>query len=524
MTSPRTVPHTPVSLLQRPNWQSITRFVWAIFLVTQPVTSFPYFPAGLGGSTLVRPLSTYPLLILLAIAIVPRLRRTALPRTLLPLIAFGLVALAGSLLAFERGLDPAIGISLADRTVRTLVTLALGMAFFLAVALYPQTVEDLRFTLRWLYYGFFVAFFWSIFQIVYVIDFDRPYFRLLKKYQRYISIRRLQPSRISGMTYEPNWFAEQIAFLLIPWLFASVISGFSVFRWRWKWLTVEALLLGMASIMLIFTYSRAGLALFVLQLVLVLLFRPGGRRASREKSSDPRQRSANSPWKALAKRALQTGLAVALLGALLFAAGSRNNYFARLWSYFTNENASGKYLQYIAFSQRFTYWETAYSIYEDYPLLGIGLGNYTFYFADYLPDRPLQPTPELLYKLTPVEGRNQVVTVKSLLPRLLAETGLLGFATFLAFVIAILGCVLWLLLDPDPARQFWGRAGLLGWIAFWGFSFSFDSFSLPNLWVVFGLISAAASVYGKVAAVNGQVSAAGSGERSNQSANAPSAV
>ena len=73
---------------------------------------------------------------------------------------------------------------------------------------------------------------------------------------------------------------------------------------------------------------------------------------------------------------------------------------------------------------------TAYQIYNAYPLLGVGLGNYTFYFDEYLADRPLRPTPELLTKLTPEEGRSQLTTVKSIFPRILAETGLFGLATF----------------------------------------------------------------------------------------------
>jgi hypothetical protein len=128
-------------------------------------------------------------------------------------------------------------------------------------------------------------------------------------------------------------------------------------------------------------------------------------------------------------------------------------------------------------------------------VLGVGLGNYTFYFGDYLADRPLYPTPELLTALVPEEGRSQLTTVKSIFPRLLAETGFLGMGTFLAFLLALLGCALYLWRSNNSEAQFWGRAGLLGLVVFLVVSFSYDSFSLPNMWVIFGLITAATQTY-----------------------------
>jgi len=187
-----------------------------------------------------------------------------------------------------------------------------------------------------------------------------------------------------------------------------------------------------------------------------------------------------------------------VLAGIVLIIGSRNNYFSRLWNYWTDEESTGAYLQYIAFDQRFTYWGTAFRIYNDYPVLGVGLGNYTFYFDEYLADRPLYPTPELLALVTPEVGRSQITSVKSVLPRLLAETGLLGTATFMAFLLALFGCAVYLFNSRDDDARFWGRAGLLGMVIFLVVSFSFDSFSLPNMWVVFGFITAAAHTHLKV--------------------------
>ena len=243
-----------------------------------------------------------------------------------------------------------------------------------------------------------------------------------------------------------------------------------------------------AAVVLIFTYSRTGMILLALQLLIVFLFRPGGKR-------DVSVSNLKMRWKFLWKRIMQASLMLVILAGIVFAAGSRNNYFSRLWNYWIDEESTGQYLQYIAFDQRFTYWGTAYHIYEDYPLLGIGVGNFTYYLDEYLPDYPLHPTPELLTKLTPEEGRSQLSTVKGFFPRLLAETGILGTATFLGFLLALVGCVSFLAMSNHADVRFWGLAGSLALVVFLVVSFSYDSFSLPNMWVIFGLITAATQTY-----------------------------
>jgi O-antigen ligase len=94
--------------------------------------------------------------------------------------------------------------------------------------------------------------------------------------------------------------------------------------------------------------------------------------------------------------------------------------------------------------------------------------------------------------ITPEDGRDRLITAKNLFLRLLAETGVIGTLAFVAFVFAILGCALYLWLGRERETKFWGIAGLLGLIAFILSSLSFDSLSLPNMWVMFGLITAAA--------------------------------
>lgn len=471
----------------------IEKIAWVLFLVALPVTSFPYFPPTFGGGALVRPLSLYPLLILLILVTIPRLFTRPLPKTILSLLPFALVAIASSAISLLRNIEPALGISVVERVARAVVTLGVGGAIYLTVVLRPLTPDDLKASLRWIYTGMGIAMFVGSLQAIYIVHFTPTWFKLMNELQKYVSTRRLINNRISGLTYEPNWFAEQIGFLLLPWLLASVLNGYSAFKWRWHKVTVEWILLLWAIGLLPFTYSRAGvLNLVGLAFVGIFFFRfRPGRPKLRNDESAPEKR------KRRVRLALEAGLAITLIFGTIFVAGSRNEFFSRIWSYwFTKSNPTiAGYVKYLGFGARFTYSETAFNTYTAFPIFGVGLGNYAFFFDEMLPERPITLTPEVLRLITPEEGRNRLITVKNFYLRLLAETGLVGTAAFFAFLVAVGGCAVYLWLSPRREQSFWGTAGLLGMLAFALSAFSFDSLALPNMWIILGLTTAAASIY-----------------------------
>lgn len=487
-TNHMTVATTAPSTLSRV-LAGISRLAWILFLVFLPVTSFPFLPSVLGGGTLVRPLSIYPLLILLVLSTIPRLLSKPVPKTLLTLLPFACIATAASALSLLRDIDPVLGISVPDRTLRALLTLAVGGAIYTTVALTPRTSDELRASLRWLYAGFSVALLWGSLQAFYIINYNGDYFRLLQKIQGFISTRKLFNTRISGMTYEPNWFAEQISMLLIPWLLASVLSGYSLFRWRWRFVTLELLMLVWSVVVLAFTFSRAGVASLIILAVLgVVAFRP------HQAAKTVKQ---NTPIKTWLFRIAEAALALVVLGSVIYFAGTKNEFFARIWNYWTvkKEPTLSGYFEYLGFGARFTYGGTAFSVYTEHPVLGVGLGNYAYYFEEHLPAIPLATTPEILRIVTPDAGRNRLITPKNFYYRLLSETGLIGLAAFMAFVIAVVGCALVLWLSSSKEQRYWGTAGLLGIAAFGLGAISFDSFALPNTWVIFGLITASAWLF-----------------------------
>jgi O-antigen ligase len=273
--------------------------------------------------------------------------------------------------------------------------------------------------------------------------------------------------------------------LLIPWLLGAILSRRSIFAWRYKRITVEWVLLVWSVAVLVFTYSRTGL--FILA-ILVLLGYFLFRFYTQEKLTKKKK-----PPKSATRRILEIVAVFVGLVVVLVVIGAQNPYFSRLWRYWTEAKTRNRsYLEYIAFEQRFVYWQTAFRIYESNPLIGVGLGNYAFYFDEKLPNQPWFLQKEIIRQITPAEGRDRLITPKNLYARLLAETGLLGTVTFTTFVFAIFGCILLLIFSQLPDQKYWGMSAALAMVVFVITVFSFDSFALPNMWIFFGLTTAAA--------------------------------
>lgn len=472
---------------------ALIRLFWGLFLITLPVTSFPYFPPAMGGEALVRPLSLYPLIVLFILVILPKLFTKPIPKTVLVLLPFVIIAITSSLLSLLRGIEPSLGVSAQARVLRGLSTLAIGCTFYLATSILPENISDLRFTLRWVYLGCALAMLAATFQAKYILDKDVRLFEDLSKIQAHLSIRRLLPDRVSGLTYEPHWFASQLILLLLPWTLSAVMHNYSVFKLRWKRLTVELLLTLWGIILMPFTYSRAGAINLVGLMICAVIFRPILTRPSRyDPSLHPRR------WMKRIKkyRVLLEGLlALLLVSVPIYFIGIKNAFFARIWSYWQEHHGNmTEYLSYLGFDARIAYAEAAYAMYQEYPFLGVGLGNYALYFEEMLPYRPIANTPEVLLMITPEKGRDRLITAKNLYLRLLAESGIVGSLAFACFLIAVSGCALYLWLSKENSWRYWGHASILGILAFALSAVTFDSFVIPNMWIVFGLITAATKV------------------------------
>ncbi|MBK7449324.1 MAG: O-antigen ligase family protein [Anaerolineales bacterium] len=457
---------------------NLPRLLWALAMLTLPVTSFRWFP-GLGEGALVRPLALYPLAVLFPLLFVQALRKKIHLAWAGAFIALGAFILFVVFSASVGSLINPIslrGQTYDGRTIRALITLLIGIAFFISAVWMNKNEEDLRFTVKWIFAGLCLDIAWSGLQAV------TFYTGLLEKemvthWQLAFSMRELvRTNRISGLAYEPAWLAGQIATTFFPFLFAAVLTKYRVTRLSW----LEPALLTLTTLVLLATYSRGGL-LIVLGTsgLMMLIF---GREILR------------SMWTwfisgfrgRISDFALRIGMVAVLVGivtgAVLFL--GQKNYFRRLWE--INAESLSEYIVDINAGARGAYSVGALGAFSEYPLTGVGLGGSGFYIYKNLPDWALTTVPEIAKQLNP--SNKLYPNPKNLYVRLLAETGLFGFVLFFAFLFNVLGDMLSLLKRSEPWARFATVAGVFAWVAIALYNFTQDSLTTPNIWIVPGIL------------------------------------
>lgn len=463
---------------------TFVRFLWGAALITLPVTSFRYFPF-LGETTYVRPLALYPIALLLPLLLVQLARgRTSLPRSgaLTPLTVFVLFALAATAVGALLDPVPLRGQAYFGRVLRGWVTLIIGLSFFIAAAWMNRSEEDLRFSIRWLLAGFVMTLLWSGVQALafYAPVLDKE---TVTHWQRAFSMRELvRTNRISGMAYEPAWLAGQIATLYLPWLFASLLTRLRVTRFKW----LETILLGSALLLLLGTYSRGGLLTAVFALVFTFLIAGRSELFATWKWFVSGFRRGGS-W--LLRIGILVLAVAALIGAGLFL--GQKGYIARLFS--TRADTLEQFIIQNSAGARAAYLFGALGAYEESPLAGVGLGASGFYIYDHMPDWAMTTVPDIARQFSP-ENR-LYPNPKNMYVRLLAETGLVGFFAFVAFLFTLLGDALLALKSRQAVIRYLGIAGLFSWLAVGMYNVTQDSFATPNIWINFGILAGMAAAY-----------------------------
>lgn len=479
------------------------KFLWAALLVCLPITSFKYIPL-LGAGTVVRPLAIYPLLLLLPLISLRYLKKGA--RNPFSGGVYLLVLLVLSILISSAigGITPPVdlgGVNYLDRVVRSLVTLAVGVAFFLSAVEMNRTVEDVKFSVRWLIVGLVLTLFWAMVQFV---GLNSGYRGELNKIQNLFSIRGLvKNKRSSGFAFEPSWLAGQLATLYLPWLFATFIHNFKA--WKNHFFSklpvistitnnidpLNTLLLAASVVVLFFTYSRSGLAMVLVGVMITYLFTGKtqllsiwrwfllGFRREQKKQLD------------LRKLMLRVVIVIMIIG-IITSAGfflADKGYIAA----FAQNNAESivDYLQNAYLGPRFAYIDAGLSAFEEHPIFGVGFGASGFWVYQNMPDWALAGNPEIASQLSP--STNIFPNPKNLLVRFLAETGILGFSIYLVFLIYMISITLKLIRWQDPEQRSgynWiGTAGLFGMVTIFLLCFSQDSLAMPEIWILPGILT-----------------------------------
>ncbi len=472
------------------SWQ----IAWSLTLITLPVTSFPLLSRAAGG-TRVAPLALIPLAwLFLTFLPVHFFTRRSVPAVSKPVGIFLIAALISCAGAYFLEVPSFKGYSLFGNSLEALVTLGIGLAFFTVTMLILRTPEDMNAALRLISLGGVVLLVWSLLQILVKWLVPGPVPAWMDAIQSLISLTEVESSatrfRVSGTTLEPSWLAHCLNMLYLPlWLAATARRG-SAFRLRVLGLTLENILLACGIAVLVFTYSRIGLLAFGLVLIWFLLL--GSRSVSgwlfaRFFPTRPGMRKGLH----LAIASLLVLGALGALGGVAYSLSRLDDRFASLFELEgTDLTTTGNFMvlaNRLDIAERVVYWDLGWKVFEDHPVLGVGLGN-TGMFA-------LEETSFYAWKLAELRRvlfyESSLPNAKNLWIRILAETGLVGFALFATWLVILWLAARRLAKAPGKHASVPGLAGQFTLLALLLEGFSVDTFALPYLWVALGLLAAA---------------------------------
>lgn len=463
--------------------------IMTLVILLLPVTTQPVL-SRLMGYSLVAP----PSIILIALVGVIWLpiffiKGGKLPAETRPFIAFILVALFSSLTAFFIKFPVYQNFTVMDTEKEALLTFLIAIAVYFLFAVWFRTSKHLKFAAILFNVSGLILVSWCLAQLYVILVRGGEYPGWMVRIQFHASVRSLLDhtflTRIGGFAYEPSWLAHQLNILFIPFWFAATVTGYSSVRKLGR-VSMENILLVGAILALVFSFSRIGILALTLMFAYALwrLYIHGVSRIQKQYNL------AFSWWKrALIAVVLLIVFAIMLLTILTFMARI-DSRFERLMSIKEVPLNFFELASRVNFAERVVYWANGFQTFARYPLLGVGLGNTGFFFAQHLPVIANRLT-EITYVLT---YEYYLPNVKSFWVRLLSETGLIGFSFFCTWLV-----VLWRggkHLERQIDREF----RLFGWMSFFVIAafmaegFSIDSFALPYLWVSLGVVTAASAL------------------------------
>ncbi|HEX9013607.1 MAG TPA: O-antigen ligase family protein, partial [Anaerolineaceae bacterium] len=440
--------------------------------------------------------SMIPLLWLVITWLVPFvIRGGVMPKVTLAFWAFITVVGISSALAFFLAIPPFRDIRLSTRELQAFLTLGVGAAFYLVSSAWPGTSPRMRTTLQIINWSGLVLVGWSLLQGYFWFFRPAPP-AWMWKMQEALSLNTFFYRRVDGFAFEPSWLGHQLNMLYLPFWLAATVQRTSAHRFRLVWFSLENLLLLMGAASLFLSFSRVGMVGFLLVLI-YLGIRGGIALGVRVQLWLASRFSVRAVRSLVFRIGVPAALIVSFLAA--FAAGTygmvhaASRFDPRIEKLLTPSSWTGDLFQSannLAFAERVVFWATGWEIFNQHPLLGVGLGNAGYYFPQAMPafGWSLTEVNTVMYRTAGIPN------TKSLWTRILAETGIAGFATWLVWLYLLWQAARLALSSGSPVEKTVGLAGTLMLVALLAEGFSVDSFALPYLWVTAGLVSAASSI------------------------------
>lgn len=440
------------------------------------------------GSSVVAAPSVILLTVILIGWLIPYiLKGGKLPYQTIPLLAF----FCGVLLSFAAALwlpiPPLKEINPVTHSITAIITLVVGITFFLIPSVMIRGEESFKSTLRWITLGGILILCWSFLQAAVWFG-EGHYWNWMRDFQDLVSLGPLYRARVTGFALEPSWLAHQMNMLYLPLWLASTVQRFSAYRIRIVGLTVENLLAFTGSVILFLSFSRIGWIAFFLSIT--FLFILGNIKLVKWifKRFDRQGQKRG--------RLIAAGVSIILILFYIAAATGVVYIMSRIdprmkdlfKPNFWQQGTALVLANQLQFGERVVYWQAGWEVFNCYPVLGVGPGNAGFFFSETIPSFgwKLIEVRRLMYRA------GEIPNSKNLWVRLLAENGIIGLALFLSFIATILQSCRHLRDNSSSITKTMGLMGLFVILGLLAEGFSIDSFALPYYWISFGLVSSAA--------------------------------
>lgn len=492
------------SLTRNSVYRILCAVLWFLVLVGLPLTSFPIL-SRLAGA-IVAPFSFIPLVILMVVWIIPfLLDRGTFPNEVVPYVYFVLVAVAVSALAFFLNGQYLLGRDFFGQSLRSFITVAIGLAFYLVFSVYPRDEQSLQQTLLFVYIGGALLIGWTFFEIFILRAYERvgdmPVWFLKMRSLLAVQSPNIQYSnRVTGFAYEPSWFVREFNLVLFPFWLSSVYQRKSIFKFRLWAFIVEDILMVAGLVVFGFSSPRVGLLAFLASLAYLgwLIFQKFHQMITNWFIKRRKQAPKQLFWTKfilalLMVIVMSAAVGTALVGYVVIASQWDDRYqllleerrMRELEIFPMTEDRLIEFSEDLAFFERMIYWFAGWNIFNDHPF-GVGLGNAGFYFEEQMNGAGYRSFEmrNLLYRA------NYLPNTKNLWVRLLSETGFIGFTVYLVWLMILWRSASLTRKSDSEVLKILGLAGQLFLLAYLVEGLSMDSFAMPYQWVMAGLISA----------------------------------
>jgi hypothetical protein len=492
-------------------YQVLCTILFGLALVGLPLTSFPLL-RRLTGS-MVAPFSALPLAGLILIWLVPYLRRQGtFPKEFVSIFYFALVAVIVSAGAYFLDGFFLRGRTFFDQSLRALLTLAIGLSFYITLTAYMHNKHIIRQAVQFIYLGGILIILWSGIEIILLRTYGNAANFPVWVTNLKSGLVHQQPSvllldRLTGFTYEPSWYVLIYNFVLFPLWLSAIFQRKSVFTFRLWVFQIEDFLFIAGVTVFIFSFPRIGLLA-----LMVMLAYFGFMLVKRAYFSLHRWLINHKKFTLKNTALLRVTLAAILVIIILTAIGSAAGIFIQFASERdyryqllidqvltqnprdlpTSETDIILLARQLAFLERTVYWFAGWNIFADYPF-GVGLGNAGFYMIDRINSVGYgsYEVRNLLFQA------DHLINTKSFWVRLLAETGLIGFSLYLTWLYLLWRNSTLIQKSRHSLLKIIGMAGHFFILAHLVEGFSVDSFAFPYPWVTASLISASSLVVRK---------------------------